>query len=71
MDALKDIVYGTIALSKASWRILPLIALGYGFAFIDRVNISFAAQSMNRDLHFSAAIYGLGGGLFFLGYALF
>ena len=50
---------------------LPLIALGYGIAFIDRANISFAALQMNRDLHFSATIYGLGGGLFFLSYALF
>ena len=49
---------------------MPLIALGYCFAFIDRVNISFAAQQMNRDLHFSATIYGFGGGLFFLSYAL-
>ena len=61
---------GARALSKAFWRIVPLIGLGYGFAFVDRVNISFAAQSMNRDLHFSATIYGLGGGLFFLSYAL-
>ncbi len=62
---------GASALSKATWRILPLIALGYGIAFIDRANISFAALQMNRDLHFSATIYGLGGGLFFLSYALF
>jgi ACS family tartrate transporter-like MFS transporter len=38
---------------------------------MDRVNISFAALRMNQDLHFSAAVYGLGGGLFFLSYALF
>jgi ACS family tartrate transporter-like MFS transporter len=62
---------GTSALSKASWRILPLIALGYGIAFIDRANISFAALQMNRDLHFSATVYGLGAGLFFLSYAVF
>src|SRR5690349_23125729 len=62
---------GTSALSKASWRILPLIALGYGIAYIDRANISFAALQMNRDLGFSATVYGLGAGLFFLSYALF
>jgi len=66
----EDISIGAKALSKAFWRIVPLIGLGYCFAFIDRVNISFAAQQMNRDLHFSATIYGLGGGLFFLSYAL-
>jgi ACS family tartrate transporter-like MFS transporter len=54
---------------KASWRLLPLIALGYGMAYMDRVNISFASLQMNRDLHFSATIYGLGAGLFFLSYA--
>jgi ACS family tartrate transporter-like MFS transporter len=59
------------ALTKASWRLLPLIGLGYCIAYMDRVNISFASLQMNRDLHFSAAVYGLGGGLFFLSYALF
>ncbi len=62
---------GRTALRKASWRLLPLIALGYGVAYVDRVNISFASLQMNQDLHFSAAAYGLGGGLFFLSYALF
>src|SRR4051812_19030348 len=59
------------AMRKALWHILPLIALAYLFAYMDRVNISFAATRMNDDLRFSATIYGLGGGLFFLGYALF
>lgn len=58
-------------IAKVSWRLLPLIALGYGVAYMDRVNISFAAATMNRDLKFSAAVYGLGAGLFFLSYALF
>jgi len=62
---------GRGVLAKVSWRILPLIGLGYGVAYMDRVNISFAATRMNADLHFSATVYGLGGGLFFLAYALF
>src|SRR5471032_983897 len=66
----RDANVGRSALAKASWRLLPLIALGYGVAYIDRVNISFASLQMNRDLHFSAAVYGLGAGLFFLTYAL-
>jgi MFS transporter, ACS family, tartrate transporter len=57
------------AYRKASLRILPLIALGYGAAYIDRINISFAALQMNRDLGFSATVYGFGAGLFFLSYA--
>lgn len=58
-------------MGKAFWRILPLILVAYLFAYMDRVNVSFAAAHMNEDLKFSATIYGLGGGLFFLGYALF
>jgi hypothetical protein len=56
---------------KAFWRILPLILVAYLFAYMDRVNVSFAAAAMSEDLAFSATVYGLGGGLFFLGYALF
>ena len=58
------------ALRKVSLRLIPLIALGYCVAYMDRVNISFAALQMNRDLHFSETVYGLGAGLFFLSYAL-
>ena len=58
------------AIRKASWRLLPLLALGYGTAYMDRVNISFASLQMNRDLHFSASVYGFGAGLFFLSYAV-
>src|SRR5712692_5189132 len=60
---------GRSALKKASWRLIPLIGVAYGVAYTDRVNISFAALQMNRDLHFSASIYGFGAGLFFLSYA--
>jgi MFS transporter, ACS family, tartrate transporter len=70
-DGLDDGGVGRSALQKATWRLLPLIGLGYGVAYMDRVNISFASTTMNADLGFSAAIYGLGGGLFFLSYALF
>src|SRR6478735_4534933 len=56
---------------KAQWRIVPLILLAYLCAYMDRVNVSFAAVQMNVDLSFSATIYGLGAGLFFLGYSVF
>lgn len=59
---------GERAQRKAAWRLLPLISVGYGLAYIDRVNISFASLRMNADLHFSATVYGLGAGLFFIGY---
>src|SRR5262249_17514198 len=51
---------GRSALRKASWRVLPLLGLGYALAYIDRVNVSFASLQMNDELHFSAAVYGLG-----------
>ncbi len=61
---------GASAQRKASLRLLPLIGIGYGLAYMDRINISFASLRMNQDLHFSATVYGLGAGLFFVGYAL-
>ena len=70
-DATTAQAIGKSAMNKAFWRILPLILIAYLFAYMDRVNVSFAAASMNEDLDFSATVYGLGGGLFFLGYALF
>ncbi|SBW79444.1 Putative metabolite transport protein NicT [Pseudomonas veronii 1YdBTEX2] len=56
---------------KISWRILPFLLLCYVFAYLDRVNIGFAKLQMQSDLGFSDAVYGLGAGVFFIGYALF
>jgi len=66
---LTQAAVGRSAMRKATWRLIPLVALGYGVAYVDRVNISFASLQMNRDLGFSASVYGLGAGLFFLSYA--
>ncbi len=66
----EDEATGKAALRKASLRLLPLIGIAYGIAYMDRVNVSFAALQMNRSLGFSASAYGLGAGLFFLSYAL-
>lgn len=65
-----DAAIGVSAQRKAAMRLLPVIAVGYGLAYMDRINISFAALRMNTDLHFSATVYGIGAGLFFIGYAL-
>jgi MFS transporter, ACS family, tartrate transporter len=65
-----DEAIGKSALRKAGLRLLPVLAVGYGLAFMDRINMSFAALEMNKDLHFSASVYGFGAGLFFIGYAL-
>jgi ACS family tartrate transporter-like MFS transporter len=57
--------------AKCAWRLIPFMALLLTVNFLDRVNVSFAALTMNRDLGFSPSIYGLGAGLFFAGYCLF
>jgi MFS transporter, ACS family, tartrate transporter len=57
--------------AKCAWRLLPFMVLLYVVSFIDRVNVGFAALTMNKDLGFSPAVYGLGAGLFFVSYALF
>ena len=59
------------ALRKASIRLLPFLAFLYFLAFLDRVNVSFAALTMNEDLGLSQTIYGIGAGIFFLSYVLF
>ncbi len=68
--AADQVSVGASAQRKAAWHLLPIISIGYGLAYMDRINISFASLRMNSDLHFSATVYGLGAGLFFIGYAL-
>lgn len=58
-------------LAKCAWRLIPFITLLYVVGFIDRSNVGFAALTINRDLGFSPTIYGLGAGIFFLGYVTF
>jgi len=58
-------------LNRAAWRLIPFMSLMYVVSFLDRVNISFAALTMNRDLGFSPQAYGFGAGIFFWGYFLF
>ena len=57
--------------TKCAWRLIPFMVLLYLVNFIDRLNVGFAALTMNRDLHFSPAVFGFGAGLFFVGYLLF
>ena len=64
--SLEDALY-----RKVNWRIVPLFILCFLFAYLDRVNISFAKLEMQSDLGFSDTVYGLGASLFFVGYFLF
>jgi len=51
-------------------RLLPFLFILYIIAFLDRVNVAYAALQMTRDLGFSAEVYGFGAGIFFIGYFL-
>ncbi|MCU5774800.1 MFS transporter [Erwiniaceae bacterium BAC15a-03b] len=57
-------------LRKITLRIVPFIMLLYFIAFLDRVNIGFAALTMNEELGFSPTVFGFGAGIFFIGYFL-
>jgi D-galactonate transporter len=56
---------------KVTWRLLPLLFLCYVLAYLDRVNVGFAKLQMQKDLAFSDTVYGIGAGVFFIGYFLF
>jgi ACS family tartrate transporter-like MFS transporter len=62
---------GMIAIRKAAWRLVPFLGLLYFVSFLDRVNVSFAALTMNADLSFTATVFGNAAGIFFLGYVIF
>ena len=57
--------------ARVSRRIVPLIMLCYVVAYLDRVNVGFAKLQMSQALNFSETVYGLGAGIFFIGYFLF
>lgn len=61
----------TVTLRKITRRLIPFLFLLYVVAWLDRVNVGFAALQMNSDLGFSAAAFGFGSGIFFVGYCLF
>ena len=66
-----EAVDGPALYRKISWRLIPYMFLLYIVAYLDRVNVGFAAMDIQRDLHFSNTVYGTGAGIFFLGSALF
>ena len=57
--------------NKVGWRLIPFLLLCYVVAYLDRVNVGFAKLQMLQDLKFSETVYGLGAGIFFIGYFLF
>lgn len=65
-----DVFIGRTAIRWVTRRIIPFVFLMYITAWLDRVNVGFAALHMNADLGISASIFGFGSGIFFLGYCL-
>ncbi|TPQ43531.1 MFS transporter [Cupriavidus pinatubonensis] len=59
-------LYRTVA-----WKLIPILFISYAMAYLDRVNVGFAKLQMLGDLGFSETVYGLGAGIFFLGYFIF
>ena len=68
MIGANETALGSRTLRKVAWRLIPFLGVLYFFAFLDRVNVSFAALTMNADLGLSATVFGIGSGIFFLGY---
>ena len=56
---------------KVAWRLVPFLGICYLAAYLDRVNVGFAKLQMLGDLSFSNTVYGIGAGIFFLGYVIF
>src|ERR1700750_2775641 len=54
-----------------SWRLIPFLVLAYFLSYLDRVNLGFAALTMNKELNFSPTVFSWGAGIFFIGYFLF
>lgn len=59
------------AIRKVTWRLIPFLMLLYFVAFLDRINVGFAALTMNKELGLTPQMFGLGAGVFFLGYFIF
>ncbi|HYA40797.1 MAG TPA: MFS transporter, partial [Syntrophobacteraceae bacterium] len=59
------------AYARVTWRLMPVLFISYIVAYLDRVNVGFAKLQMMQDLGLSDAVYGLGAGIFFIGYFIF
>jgi MFS transporter, ACS family, tartrate transporter len=61
----------TSTIRAISWRLIPFLILAYFFSYLDRVNLGFAALTMNAELKFTPLIFSWGAGIFFIGYFIF
>ena len=71
MDANSPAARERAVFAKAAWRLIPFLGLLYLVNFLDRVNVGFAALTMNKDIGLGVQAYGWGAGVFFIGYFIF
>jgi MFS transporter, ACS family, tartrate transporter len=64
----QDKVLEAATMRRVSWRLMPFLMLAYLLCYIDRVNVGFASLQMNKAVGIDPKIYGLGAGIFFVGY---
>jgi D-galactonate transporter len=70
-EAAAQSIRKTALYAKIAWRIIPIFLISYIVAYLDRVNVGFAKLQMMGDLKFTDSVYGLGAGMFFVGYFVF
>lgn len=66
-----DTAFEKRVIAKVAWRLIPFLVLSYMLNFVDRVNLGFAALTMNKEFGFSATVFGWGAGILFFGYFFF
>src|ERR1700694_6153421 len=66
-----DLALEATTMRRGSWRLMPFLLLAYLICYIDRVNVGFAALQMNKAVGLDPKTYGLGAGIFFIGYFIF
>ena len=71
LEDLRSTTLEKQVIRRITWRIVPFLTLLYLVAFLDRINVGFAALTMNRDLGLTSQMFGFGAGVFFFGYFLF
>ena len=70
-DAAQVPAIEAATIARIAKRFMPLLLIAYSIAYLDRVNVGFAALTANKDLHLTPTVYGWGAGIFFVGYFLF
>ena len=71
MAATDDKVFEKVVMRRVFWRLMPFLLAAYLVCYIDRVNVGFASLQMNKAVGIDPKTYGLGAGIFFLGYFIF